>query len=148
MPTGQYPRERGLMTHKDDKPEPLPCTQCGKPGVVRWVAHPKSSKPQRPGWCRGSLCRSCQRLRYVHGLTKAEHDALLAQGCSIAGCTRPATHIDHDHSICPARNHSCDKCRRGPLCRFHNMTILPIVEAFIHGDLPEVADYLGKHGIS
>ena len=79
-----------------------------------------------------------------HGFSsRREYDAYLAQGCSVEGCGRPATQIDHDHSICPQALHSCDRCRRGALCHEHNTKIIAAIDALRTGKREAELQYLG-----
>jgi hypothetical protein len=83
------------------------------------------------------------RSQRRHALSRGEYEALLAQGCSIEGCDREATVIDHDHAICPQGNHSCNKCRRGPLCHYHNAYIVAKIDDLIAGRFQAELDYVG-----
>lgn len=71
-------------------------------------------------------------LRRRHQITLEQFEARFdEQGRVCAGCRSsdsgelpPRTwHIDHDHSCCPGRKHTCGKCIRGILCRWCNMTL-------------------------
>lgn len=79
----------------------------------------------------------------MHHLTRAEYDALVAKGCGVTGCDAPPVDVDHDHDIHPQRLHSCDECRRGVLCRYHNIFAVAFVDQLRRGELAGVLDYLG-----
>jgi hypothetical protein len=92
------------------------------------------------------LCRRCQNLRNYHNLELAELVALWEvqnRQCYYPGCSKVLTdpripdqrpvqgdggtwnlRIDHDHAICPQRNHSCKECRRGLACHICNTRAL------------------------
>ena len=60
------------------------------------------------------------RLTFSHGMTREQlKEKQTAQGNRCACCGEwfiETPQIDHDHDCCPAHR-SCDKCRRGLLCR-------------------------------
>lgn len=63
---------------------------------------------------------SARNLKYNHGLTMSEYDALLAAqaGCCAICGRKPdgkKLHVDHDHACCPGKR-SCGDCVRGLLC--------------------------------
>ena len=91
-------------------------------------------------WTRGGQCLSCRHLMNRHQLKLTELIALWeAQNrrCYLyPDCPKMLTdprfsregggqsidgtylsRIDHDHSICPAKKHSCENCRRGLVCQ-------------------------------
>lgn len=114
-----------------------------------WLTDNTISIPRAETW-RWSLtwiCVRCNRLRSVHHLEVSELIALWeAQGRKCyTGCGKVLNHpratsntdgrkdylqnkgnikIDHDHGICPQKEHSCKKCRRGLACHYCNTTIL------------------------
>lgn len=58
------------------------------------------------------------QLMRRHGLTPEEWESLYqGQRGTCFLCLRPMTRedarIDHDHTVCPERAHSCLRCRRG-----------------------------------
>ena len=59
-------------------------------------------------------------LTFSHGMTREQlKEKQTAQGNRCACCGEwfiETPQIDHDHDCCPAHR-SCDKCRRGLLCR-------------------------------
>lgn len=91
------------------------CVRCGYDGPL------KTSRQ----------CQSCADAANLaanarsHGLTVAQYQELLVQGCRICG-SMDGVQIDHDHSCCDrvaagrSRSGSCGKCIRGTLCGFHN----------------------------
>lgn len=98
---------------------------------------------RRATWSRESACSTCRSKLYNHGLTPPEYDALLASGCFVPGCTYPAKNLDHDHTICPQPHHTCDKCRRGPACVWHNCTIFVTLDLLVAGELTNELAALG-----
>jgi hypothetical protein len=68
---------------------------------------------------------------------------MVAAGCAIKGCLHPPHDIDHDHSIHPQTDHSCDECRRGMLCTFHNRGAVAFMDSLMRGDMDNVLEYLG-----
>jgi hypothetical protein len=116
--------EQSSVTERPPKPEPLACKHCGGPGRVTWT-------PCVNKWQRAAMCQYGHAAG-KHGMTCEEKRSYLAAGCYVVGCSRVATDIDHDHNICPVVKtgvgHSCDKCRRGPLCSWHNNSIMPGVD--------------------
>jgi hypothetical protein len=71
-------------------------------------------------------------LRRRHQITLEQFEKLFdKQGRVCAACgsedsgeLSPRTwHIDHDHSCCPGRKHTCGKCIRGVLCRWCNLSL-------------------------
>jgi len=55
-----------------------------------------------------------ERSGTVHGMTADEYREYIARPCYICGGV--SSGIDHNHDICPRIGHSCDRCRRGPVC--------------------------------
>lgn len=133
------------------KPEPSQCP-CGAEGMVRWARRgkgPSYSRYTREGyWSRLTLCSRCRTLKGMHGMTGPEYDEYLAQGCAIEGCENLAVVIDHDHSVCPQGNHSCEKCRRGPLCHYHNRYLITFLDALFSGKLMREIAYVSKRRAS
>lgn len=82
-------------------------------------------------------------LKQIHGMTPAEYNSYMAQGCAINGCSKPARAVDHDHFICDRDYHSCDKCRRGPLCWTHNTRTIALIDKLRAGELNSELEYLG-----
>lgn len=133
------------------KPDPLPCP-CGADGYIYWSSRGTGSgyrnwaAGKEGYWCRQALCSRCRGIRKSHGMTGAEYDAYLAQGCAIPACDRPAVNIDHDHSICPrprGDTHTCPRCRRGPLCHYHNTNVIRLLDALGNGEFTEELKYAG-----
>lgn len=98
----------------------------------------------RNGWYWGldTQCTKCRSLYGIHHLKFPELIALWeAQDRQCYLCRLPLDHpradtwrqksqinIDHDHDICPRKNHSCDDCRRGLACHKCNSTVLVITD--------------------
>lgn len=76
-------------------------------------------------------------------MTLAERDEYFAQGCYIPGCDRKAVSIDHDHTVCPGKYHSCDKCRRGPACHWHNVFVISMIDELVAGKHDDVLKAMG-----
>src|SRR6266702_4432642 len=115
-------------------PEARPCINfewCGSLTRSFWNRNAKGLEH----WSRRRYCHKCRDLWQRHRFTPEDYDKFFADGCSIPGCKRPATDIDHDHFICPKINHSCEKCRRGPLCRPHNNRIITVLDQMRAGRL-------------
>lgn len=121
------------------KPDPFPCyaAECDNRGDVR----PQAPKRRHPRWCwmRTRRCGRCNILHSRHGLElielvtlwetqdrKCYHCSGMLADPRIVG---RKTHIDHDHNICPQRNHSCKKCRRGLACNPCNTNELSVRKA-------------------
>lgn len=116
------------------KPEPATC-ECGEPAKVY--------ERGDGSWKKWKRCGKCQSVWIDHGMTLLEYNDYLASGCAIKGCLEPATHIDHDHSICPQRHHTCEACRRGPLCHSHNTRNVAVLDDLRAGKLSAELAYLG-----
>lgn len=124
------------------KPEPFPCRyeECDKPGQI-------FSKKQRSGtwhWERTHTCGRCYALWVYHHLQLTDLVSMWKeQEKRCFQCNRfladPRTangrksrdlngvqkiRIDHDHKICPQKDHSCEKCRRGLVCQSCNINEL------------------------
>jgi len=96
-------------------PNDKPCRHCGCCNA-RW-----HWSKTRDVW-QASPCNSCMHAKERHGfVTHNEYDSYLASGCWVCGVT--AYGIDHDHSICSKLGHSCERCRRGPICNRCNTTL-------------------------
>jgi hypothetical protein len=93
-------------------------------------------------WQTANPERNLGYLAARHGMSRSDYDAFLTQGCAIEGCLKPAAHIDHNHAICPQPRHSCDKCRRGPLCHGHNTGTIAIIDTLVSGGLLAELAYL------
>ena len=67
-------------------------------------------------------------FKYKHGFTREEALEILREqnGCKICGIKlsedNRGWYMDHDHNCCPI-NTSCEKCRRGILCRSCNLML-------------------------
>lgn len=68
-------------------------------------------------------------LEKTYGITMAQYEAIFeAQGglCATCGSSESGGkgwHVDHDHSCCKGRGHSCGMCVRGILCTRCNMAL-------------------------
>lgn len=68
-------------------------------------------------------CTGCNHSRCSHGYSgHVEYDNYLNKGCWV--CGKPAVAIDHNHDIHSKRAHSCEACRRGPICYAHNRMLV------------------------
>lgn len=86
-----------------------PCKRCNCcPGV------PNYQKCKRK-WYWLPYCNSCINAANHEFSSHLEYDEYLRAVCWICGDS--ADGIDHDHNICPRRNHTCEKCRRGAICQ-------------------------------
>jgi hypothetical protein len=121
-------------------PGPFPCpdTECDRMRYA-WAHH------RRQGYYTWSMTRFCQRcnvLRQRHGLTVAglvamweaqdrrchrypKCSKILSDPRAVIVGGRDAR-VDHDHSICPQKEHSCERCRRGLACNICNTQALSI----------------------
>jgi hypothetical protein len=67
-------------------------------------------------------------FRYKHGFDRDEALTVLREqgGCKICGIALEeegrSWYLDHDHNCC-VKNTSCEKCRRGILCRNCNLML-------------------------
>ena len=108
---------------------PSPCHNAGCDNMRRVHAGRSREGMRLWRWMPGNDCERCQNLRAHHGLELAELVAIWeTQGrrcycCSkelcdpsVATTWRRQAVIDHDHRICPQKNHSCERCRRGLAC--------------------------------
>lgn len=152
------------MYDRSTRPRGRPCQFCGRPGRVTWHAY--HGDQLAGSWYFWKACTRCAGIVSDHHMTPQEHDALMAKGCYAEGydtagrprCERPPEHMDHDHLICPTkdrakhRHHSCDKCRRGPLCRYHNNYIIKVLDEVRAGKHAHTMKILGlelaDHGSS
>ncbi len=135
---------------KSNPPEPRPCKQCGQPGNVVWQKALKDTRGTHRKclrnvayWSRLNECHRCRALRMHHNITWIERKELFSHGCAIVGCEREPTAIDHDHNVCPQETHSCEKCRRGVLCYYHNSIVVMHIDRLRMGDYDDALDYLG-----
>jgi Recombination endonuclease VII len=103
-------------------------------------------------WIKRARCGRCQSLRSNHGLTLAELiDMRETQDRRCYYCQKEladprasrhgSSEIDHDHKVCPKRNHSCERCRRGLACHDCNVQELSQRSAGLWV-LPEKSDEL------
>lgn len=66
--------------------------------------------------------------KYKHGISREDLLKILNEqdGCKICGIELPESggkwYVDHDHNCCE-KNTSCEKCRRGILCRDCNLML-------------------------
>jgi hypothetical protein len=109
-----------LTLDKDNPPDALTCKYCMCcVGAMTWYKTPPKGRSAH--WVRTRRCTKCRSTKANHGFSShLEYDKYLSSGCYVTGCIRTASCIDHDHSICSRRDHSCEKCRRGPCCAFCN----------------------------
>jgi len=121
------------------KPDARPCINfewCGNQELITWNS-------QKRYWHRSKRCNPCAHLWGAHGITPEEKAKLFEDGCSINSCSREPSVIDHDHFICPQGYHSCEKCRRGALCHYHNSQVIALIDALRDGKLSAELNYLG-----
>lgn len=138
-------------------------------GISQKERHQKSNSRRHKGVCRGAykvrrgnnpnglqcitcgccprtsgrrVCNSCKHS-FAHGFkSHTELDLYLSVGCWIIDCNEPAIGIDHDHSICAGgQQHSCNNCRRGPICNRHNNILR---DGYTSDDLNKIADDLDQ----
>lgn len=71
----------------------------------------------RAHYPHGGRCHSCRRYLKLYGLSRADHDRLLADfrenGCPICGDKTARPVIDHLHGSQVVRGMLCDQCNRG-----------------------------------
>jgi hypothetical protein len=128
---------RAMLEALVPRPAPIVCA-CGN--EIRYYAHKDTNTW---GWRRDSQCCRCSNLRCHHSMTLTEFEDFMSKGCAVPGCEHRPTDIDHDHAVCTKASHSCNRCRRGPLCRWHNSRRIAIIDMLRTGELqPELA-YLG-----
>ena len=88
--------------------------------------------------------RAAKKQATRAGLSLAEAQQMLVQGCQVCGSTEALT-FDHDHTCCIGKR-TCGKCLRGVLCRPCNLAL-----GYAEDDperLRNLANYLdGKHRI-
>ena len=103
--------------------------QCRKKDKKRYEENRESELARNKAYYPSYYSRHGDRIRRErknrrHGITQEWFDAKLAeQNNCCALCQQPfegTPHIDHDHRCCPAQK-SCDKCRRGLLCKDCNL---------------------------
>jgi len=105
--------ERSTLHDPNQPPSPKQCQHCDCcDGYVRW--------DKLDGyWRRKRFCMACQSARKHNFDSHREYEQYVARGCWV--CEAPAQGIDHDHKVCRRRQHSCDACRRGPVCNGCNI---------------------------
>lgn len=104
-----------------ERPHPNRCKRCE---CCAEYLSPTKTKKGTSYWGRQGQCRRCGIARTRHGFdSHKEYDMYLTQGCWITGCENLAVQVDHDHKIHPQDGHSCNICRRGPICRKHNVIL-------------------------
>jgi hypothetical protein len=121
------PRSGGWVEgERPPMPEPRLCADCGQgPEYIGWRGIHMHVDGYLRGemWYRRGRCVRCIQAWSCHKMTGVQLAIFLSPGCWIPGCDRVATVVDHDHSICPQGRHSCDQCRRGPMCSSHNRAL-------------------------
>jgi hypothetical protein len=63
------------------------------------------------------------------GISELQLQGLISEGCPL--CREPfrfAPHLDHDHRICPDKDHICTKCFRGVICDICNTGFIRAIE--------------------
>lgn len=120
-------------------PEPLACPDPDCDRMRYAWAHLR--KQTYYTWSMKRFCQRCQVLRHRHGLSVAGLIAMWeAQGrqCYRPECSKVLNdprivivggrdaRVDHDHNICPQKEHSCERCRRGLACNICNTHALSI----------------------
>ena len=124
------------------------CTICKEEKPLEKFAIQKRVKSGRDSWCKDCKSKWSKQYRlnnpdkfkdkkndinyqfsYKHkGYDRNDALEILKQqgGCMICKIELPEEgrkwFLDHDHSCCP-KNTSCDKCRRGILCRDCNLML-------------------------
>jgi len=121
-------------------PETLTCSDADCDRIRYAWAHLRKGGYYQ--WSMKRFCQRCQVLRQRHGLSVAGLVAMWeAQGrrCyRYPECSRILSdpravivggrdaRVDHDHNICPRKEHSCERCRRGLACNICNTQALSI----------------------
>jgi len=106
-----------------------------------WAGVQYRENRQRWYWFKRTTCQRCRFLGDAHGLSLAELIAIWeSQNARCHSCFRElvdprisdhdgrrltngqaySLRIDHDHRICPQKQHSCQRCRRGLVCNYCN----------------------------
>lgn len=101
------------------RPKSLACQLCGKDFSL---LHMSGARRQRADtkWCPECGRDAPATKRYkIYGVTPAQYESALANGCDICGEVVQTLHVDHDHSCCSVRggkSATCWGCVRGFLC--------------------------------
>lgn len=141
------------------------CTKClqEKPATLEFFPAYAGKRNGLSSWCRECFSKESMKIRrknpntkhrqrlaflkYTHkGIDPLDLEELIwmhpfCDACGDALGTGNEVHIDHDHSCCPKAT-SCEKCRRGVLCRKCNIALGQVGESAHR--LRSLADYLDK----
>lgn len=106
---------------RGQRPKTLSCDFCGQ---TFSTGRSRTGRLQRidTKWCPDCGRSSPEVLRFRrYGVTKAQYEAALKDGCTICRKIVPTLRVDHDHACCPEVKGSrlaqlCGNCIRGFLC--------------------------------
>ena len=100
------------------------CPACGVINEAEHRVRYKRAHPRR----HDTYAARCLKFKKC-GLTESEMLAIISKGCPLCQeLFRSSPHLDHDHRICPDKNHICTKCFRGVICDICNTGFIRAIE--------------------